>query len=54
MRIETAKELNTLKIAESRKFVLNKENGLNSLANKLNETMEHFNVKLLMTQVNLL
>ena len=54
MGIETAKELNILKIAESGKFVLNKVNGMNSLANKSNETMQHFNMcKNLMMQVNL-
>ena len=38
------KELSIFKIAESRKFVLNKDNGVNSLANKSNETMQLFNM----------
>ncbi|XP_065665580.1 uncharacterized protein LOC136087004 [Hydra vulgaris] len=43
MGIETAKELNILKIDENGNFVLNKNNGVNSVA-KSNETKQHFNV----------
>ena len=43
MGIETAKELNVLKIDENGNFVLNKDNGVNSVV-KSNETKQHFNV----------
>ncbi|XP_065671738.1 uncharacterized protein LOC136089614 [Hydra vulgaris] len=43
MGIETAKELNILKIDANENFVLNKDNGVSSLA-KSNKTMQHFNV----------
>nr|XP_047144581.1 uncharacterized protein LOC124818105 [Hydra vulgaris] len=44
MGIETAKELNILKIAESVKFVNNKEHYMNSVDNKSIEAVQHSNV----------
>ena len=43
MGIETAKELNILEIDENGNFVLNKDNGVNSVA-KSNEIKQHFNM----------
>ncbi|XP_047124179.1 uncharacterized protein LOC124806921 [Hydra vulgaris] len=42
--IETAKELNILKIAESVKFVNNNEHYMNSVGNKSVEAVQHSNV----------
>ena len=43
MGVETVKELNVLKIDENGNYVLNKDNGVNSVV-KSNETKQHFNV----------